>query len=64
MGPRELSLFTVIYSLRVDAAAGGGLAAQSCPTLGPVGLWPARLLCPRDSPGKSTGGVAISFSNA
>ena len=28
---------------------------QSCLTLQPHGLWPARLLCPRDSPGKSTG---------
>ena len=31
------------------------LVAQSCPTLQPQGLWPARLLCPWDSPGKSTG---------
>ena len=23
--------------------------------LGPLGLWPARLLCPWDSPGKNTG---------
>ena len=29
---------------------------QSCLTLGPHGLQPARLLCPRDSPGKNTGG--------
>ena len=29
--------------------------AQSCPTLRPQGLQPARLLCPWDSPGKSTG---------
>ena len=27
---------------------------QSCPTLRPRELWPARLLCPRDSPGKNT----------
>ena len=28
---------------------------QSCPTLWPCGLQPARLLCPWDSPGKITG---------
>ena len=33
---------------------GGGLVAKSCPTLGPHGLLPARLLCPWDSPGKNT----------
>ena len=32
------------------------LVAKLYPTLlWPYGLWPARLLCPRDSPGKSTG---------
>ena len=32
------------------------LAAQSCPTLLQAhGLWPARILCPWDSPGKNTG---------
>ena len=31
------------------------LVTQSCPTLRPHGLQPARLLCPWDSPGKSTG---------
>ena len=29
--------------------------AQSCLTLRPHGLWPTRLLCPRDFPGKITG---------
>ena len=29
--------------------------AQSCPTLQPQGLWPARPLCPWGSPGKNTG---------
>ena len=29
--------------------------AQACPTLRPHGLQPTRLLCPWDSPGKSTG---------
>ena len=37
------------------------LVAQSCPTLRSHGLWPARLLCPWNSPGKNTG-VAIPFS--
>ena len=31
------------------------LSTQSCPTLWPQGLEPARLLWPRDSPGKNTG---------
>ena len=31
------------------------LVAQSCLTLRPHGLYPARLLCPWDSPGKNTG---------
>ena len=31
------------------------LVAQSCPTLRPHGVWPAKLLCPWDSPGKNTG---------
>ena len=28
---------------------------QSCPTLGPYGLYPVSLLCPWDSPGNNTG---------
>ena len=31
------------------------LGAQLCLTLQPHGLWPARLLCPWNSPGKNTG---------
>ena len=31
------------------------VCAQLCLTLWPQGLWPTRLLCPRDFPGKSTG---------
>ena len=31
------------------------LVAQSCPTLWPRELYPAKLLCPWDSPGKNTG---------
>ena len=35
---------------------GGGLVAQSCPTLfDPVDCSPTMLLCPWDSPDKSTG---------
>ena len=37
---------------------------QSCLTLRPHRWQPTRLSCPRDSPGKNTGVVAISFSNA
>ena len=33
----------------------GGGVSQSCPTLQPHGLQPARLLCPRDFPGKKNG---------
>ena len=33
----------------------GVLVTQSCPTLCDPMDWPARLLCPRDSPGKNTG---------
>ena len=33
----------------------GGLVTQSCLLSPPRGLWPPRLLCPRDSPGKNTG---------
>ena len=32
-----------------------GKFAQSCQTLHPHGLWPARLLCPWNSPSKNTG---------
>ena len=43
-----------------------GAGALSCSVvsscLQPFGLWPARLLCPWDSPGKSTGVGAISSS--
>ena len=37
------------------------LVAQSCPTLQPHGLYPARLLCPWNSPGKNTGVVSHSL---
>ena len=32
------------------------LVTQSCPTMHPHGLWPTRLLCPWNFPGKNTGG--------
>ena len=35
---------------------------QSCLTLQPYGLQPARLLCPLDSPGKNTGVCCHAFS--
>ena len=35
--------------------SGDGLVTQSCPTLQSRGLYPARLLCPWNSPGKNTG---------
>ena len=31
------------------------LITQPCPTLQPCGLWPTRLLCPRNFPGKNPG---------
>ena len=39
----------------MTGSGGGGLIAQSCPTLATDGLWPTRLLCPWDFPGKNTG---------
>ena len=39
---------------------GGGKLLQSCPTLQPCGLQLARLLCPWDSPGRTTG-VGCNF---
>ena len=39
----------------VKVSCGGGLVAKSSLTLRPRGLWPTRLLCPWDSPGKNTG---------
>ena len=38
------------------------LVTQSCPTLPPHGLQPARLLCPQDSQARILEWVAISFS--
>ena len=45
------------YQILKHAGGGGGLAAKSCLTLATpwTVLWPARLLCPWDSPGKNTG---------
>ena len=36
--------------------------SETSDSLRPYGLKPTRLLCPWDSPGQNTGGVAISFS--
>ena len=41
--------------MQVSAFGTGGLVTQSCPTVQPHGLQPARLLCPWDSLGKNTG---------
>jgi len=38
------------------------LVTQLCPTLWSHGLWPARLLCPWDAPGKNLEWIAIPFS--
>ena len=38
------------------------LSLQSCPTLQPYGLWPARLLCPWDIQARILKWVAISSS--
>ena len=46
---------TVETNQHCKATIGGGLVAKSCRTLATHGLWPARLLCPWDSPGKNTG---------
>ena len=46
------------------SAATAAKSLQSCPTLRSHRRQPTRLPRPWDSPGKNTGGVAISFSNA
>ena len=39
-----------------DALEGESVVTQPCPTLcNPHGLWPTKLLCPWDSPGKNSG---------
>ena len=43
---------------KITGGDGGGLVIKSCLTLWPHGLWPTRLFCPWDFPGKKT---AISF---
>ena len=46
-----------------DALEGESVVTQPCPTLcNPHGLWPTKLLCPWDSPGKNTGVVATTSS--
>ena len=51
---------TLPWSLRVTVLV-KLLVVQSCPTLQPRGLQPARLLCPWDSPGKNTGVGSLSL---
>ena len=49
------------YSFNVDVHACSVTSVMS-DSFWPLGLQPARLLCPRDSPGMNTGWVAISSS--
>ena len=51
-------------SWTVKKAAAAAKLLQSCPTLCDPRRQPTRLTRPWDSPGKNTGVVAISFSNA
>ena len=58
-------IFYVITLLLSHDAAAAAKSLQSCPTLcDPIDGSPPRLPHPWDSPGKNTGVVAISFSNA
>ena len=53
---RSLSLYTYLCGASGTVLEPGMHArAWLCPTLQPNGLWPARLLCPWESPGQSTG---------
>ena len=56
-GNREEAVRAMLLQKRVILAVVSAciLSLQSCPTLRPLGLWPARLLCPWDSSGKNTG---------
>ena len=69
--PCLLTRFSVTHSASAVAEAKGPhtssccccLVAKSCPTFVWLHrLWPTRLLCPWDFPGKNTEWVAISFS--
>ena len=52
--------FLFLFKAFLDG--GGGLVAKSYPNLVTQGLWPTRLLCPWDFPGKNMEWFAISFS--
>ena len=50
------SLSNHLYPFMFSLSGVGGLVAKSCPTLcNSMDPWPARVLCPWDSPGKNTG---------
>ena len=49
-----ISMFDLQFRAQVSKQCVCLLVAQSCLTLWPHGLWPARLLCPLNSPGKNT----------
>ena len=52
---------TSLSSMSVSALKMKVQVAKSCPTLCDSMDWPARLLCPWDSPGKNTGGGSLSL---
>ena len=56
MGSQKVGydLATELNQTEGIGGGGGGLLANSCLTLATPGLYPARLLCPWDSPGKNT----------
>ena len=55
-GYQHLSWMQARMDQHIPCCCWCGFVAQSCPTLlQPHGLWPARLLCPWDFPGKNTG---------
>ena len=51
----NLELSNILHSVPIMCLCVCGKLFQSCLTLWPHGLQPARLLCPWDSPGKNTG---------
>ena len=65
----QISVFIFFRYIPKSRIAGlyGSSSSISCSvvsnSLRPFGLWPARLLCPWDSPGKNTEVDCIAFSN-
>ena len=53
-GAQQLQMF-LLFSKELEDQLCRLLVAQSCPALcDPHGLWPAKLFCSRNSPGKNT----------